>query len=479
MATIVTYKGVKYDVTKFAERHPGGKDLILEHAGKDITQAFDDAGHSEGAHAVMRKYRLKSNDSGNASAPAEASASTKTETSEAKLIVLYDGERVDVTRFADNHPAGRALIEEYNGKDIYKVFNDVGHSKGARRLLQKYRVDKDGKPLDLSTSDNAPVVKVLSKKLFTEEDKYFIHKTLGLFAVLSFVYRYLILLPLYGNLGFDNSGWFEWLSLLLHQLLSTSSLIFHVLEKRIAKNPLVIYEEYRLHAIVFTLRSVGVSIIGMLAHLLPDDIVVKRCVLGGYILACHLVVDLITKWYGTPGTTAVRNKDDGRFAQIKIFFSYYQFTALASHLVWSPYLPDFGFNTAIAIQSSAFLMTLKRKGLIRWTTYVIVYGGSLLVSMLQMLIHFGPLWFIPVAFAFFLRCKFRVNKYLLWMTYALAVYATHDPTKLPAVMPYIKSAGSAAGAAAGLPPLNNLWENATAALPSMSLPSALSSFFDK
>ena len=36
----IAVHGKVYNVTSFAQEHPGGAQLILEHAGKDATQAF-------------------------------------------------------------------------------------------------------------------------------------------------------------------------------------------------------------------------------------------------------------------------------------------------------------------------------------------------------------------------------------------------------------------------------------------------------
>lgn len=35
-----------YDVTKFVMEHPGGEEVILNMAGQDATEAFNDVGHS-------------------------------------------------------------------------------------------------------------------------------------------------------------------------------------------------------------------------------------------------------------------------------------------------------------------------------------------------------------------------------------------------------------------------------------------------
>ncbi|KAL0878737.1 hypothetical protein ABMA27_003785 [Loxostege sticticalis] len=47
-----------YDVTKFLEEHPGGEDTLLENAGKDASQAFEDVGHSEDARELLKKYKI-------------------------------------------------------------------------------------------------------------------------------------------------------------------------------------------------------------------------------------------------------------------------------------------------------------------------------------------------------------------------------------------------------------------------------------
>lgn len=44
-----------YDVTKF-EKHPGGKDPFIEHAGQDATDPFEDEGHSATAKKQMADF---------------------------------------------------------------------------------------------------------------------------------------------------------------------------------------------------------------------------------------------------------------------------------------------------------------------------------------------------------------------------------------------------------------------------------------
>ncbi|CAG5043500.1 unnamed protein product [Parnassius apollo] len=47
-----------YDVTNFLEEHPGGEDSLLEVAGQDGTQSFEDVGHSADARALLEKYMI-------------------------------------------------------------------------------------------------------------------------------------------------------------------------------------------------------------------------------------------------------------------------------------------------------------------------------------------------------------------------------------------------------------------------------------
>ncbi|ORY25276.1 cytochrome b5-like heme/steroid binding domain-containing protein [Naematelia encephala] len=47
-----------YDVTAFMDEHPGGDEVLLEEAGRDATEAFEDVGHSDEARAMLPKMLL-------------------------------------------------------------------------------------------------------------------------------------------------------------------------------------------------------------------------------------------------------------------------------------------------------------------------------------------------------------------------------------------------------------------------------------
>jgi len=43
----------------------------------------------------------------------------------------------DVTNFLDEHPGGGEIVSEQAGKDATQSFDDIGHSKKAKEMLQK------------------------------------------------------------------------------------------------------------------------------------------------------------------------------------------------------------------------------------------------------------------------------------------------------------------------------------------------------
>ncbi|KIW36460.1 uncharacterized protein PV06_11276 [Exophiala oligosperma] len=46
--------GKVYDCTDFADKHPAGHEILLEVAGKEASEAFEEVGHSEDAKAMLK-----------------------------------------------------------------------------------------------------------------------------------------------------------------------------------------------------------------------------------------------------------------------------------------------------------------------------------------------------------------------------------------------------------------------------------------
>ncbi|KAK5873975.1 hypothetical protein PBY51_018966 [Eleginops maclovinus] len=47
-----------YDITSFLEEHPGGEEVLIEQAGADATESFEDVGHSTDAREMLEQYFL-------------------------------------------------------------------------------------------------------------------------------------------------------------------------------------------------------------------------------------------------------------------------------------------------------------------------------------------------------------------------------------------------------------------------------------
>lgn len=47
-----------YDITHFMEEHPGGEEVLLEQAGTDATESFEDVGHSTDAREMLQQYYI-------------------------------------------------------------------------------------------------------------------------------------------------------------------------------------------------------------------------------------------------------------------------------------------------------------------------------------------------------------------------------------------------------------------------------------
>lgn len=52
--------GAVYDVTRFLDAHPGGRNVLLFMGGKDASQEFLDAGHLSKAYVIdlIKEFRI-------------------------------------------------------------------------------------------------------------------------------------------------------------------------------------------------------------------------------------------------------------------------------------------------------------------------------------------------------------------------------------------------------------------------------------
>ncbi|GAQ04919.1 NADH-cytochrome b5 reductase 1 [Aspergillus lentulus] len=54
----IVIHGQVYDVTKYQKDHPGGADVLVEVAGSDATEAFEDIGHSEDSREILQEFLI-------------------------------------------------------------------------------------------------------------------------------------------------------------------------------------------------------------------------------------------------------------------------------------------------------------------------------------------------------------------------------------------------------------------------------------
>lgn len=52
------YKGEKYDLTQYIDKHPGGSFIIETMKGKDIEEAMQSSGHSANAYRLLEKFKV-------------------------------------------------------------------------------------------------------------------------------------------------------------------------------------------------------------------------------------------------------------------------------------------------------------------------------------------------------------------------------------------------------------------------------------
>ncbi|XP_036202316.1 cytochrome b5 type B isoform X1 [Myotis myotis] len=50
--------GRVYDITRFLNEHPGGEEVLLEQAGADASESFEDVGHSSDAREMLKQYYI-------------------------------------------------------------------------------------------------------------------------------------------------------------------------------------------------------------------------------------------------------------------------------------------------------------------------------------------------------------------------------------------------------------------------------------
>jgi len=258
-------------------------------------------------------------------------------------------------------------------------------------------------------------------KLFTKDDYGNVHKTLGLLVLIHYVYRIHQWLTK-GVLTFTTDRSL-YTAVLLHGLLSYSSLIFHLPAARNPKAPMI-YPEFRLHSIIFATRSLACM---LLAHSPAKRAAVCMFTMASADYTTHVYKNNASTMRGMPFPDYIT---PSIITLLNYFYSVCQVFATLEVLMRDA--PGNAFMVMFPIQLAAFLMTCVRKGIITAGGWHLCYTLSLLTTMLysltsQTTFDAAQLRVYLASSAFFCVTRFvlRRNKYWMW-TQIMTVYLIHD-----------------------------------------------------
>ena len=266
--------------------------------------------------------------------------------------------------------------------------------------------------------------------LFTDHDKYYIHKSLGVLCLLNFFLRF-------GCILCYDTAFPEWDSSLiasgftissvcLHGLLSCSSLIFTLPQKRNESSPMI-WPEFRLHSILFATRHVIGTLLALL-ELWSSSLIYRVIQKIMFIIIVNVLAKCVTYFKGNtekrttnampyPGSVGEEDKDN-----IKHQYTCAQFLATLYSVSSDP---TFTFMPLLGIQIAPLLMTLIRKGKIASVTYHRIYALALFlpycIVMLQLyrntLNVYQLVWagIVSNKICKGLRQEYRVPVEIVWM----------------------------------------------------------------
>lgn len=378
------------------------------------------------------------------------------------MKVIINNTVYDITTFIPEHPGGTGVFltddstpQSTTIPDITEKFNEVGHSEYAVNLLGNYKLNElsDDDPRfrrDCKLEYN----KTKISKLVTHEDKFHIHKIMGLVSLLNYFY-----------LGFDcfYSGAQATITLRsvdtkfigltwLHSILSLSALQFLIPRTRTGIMPMI-WQEFRAHSIIFAVRSfliinllyfLNLGFLDMHHHhhqvntnpnpnpnpnvVLEQgpgvNIAANMVVRGMAVLVAMKLADISTHFLRenrketTTATMPYWSDCSPRLqSAIKYFYTHSQFMATAVCLFSDiPYI----LAVAFPIQIASFLMTLVRKNIISAFWYHALYASSLL-SVYAINARDPALYPISAVgvFLIYVRVNLKLNKYVLWTMVAV------------------------------------------------------------
>ena len=218
-------------------------------------------------------------------------------------------------------------------------------------------------------------------KLITHHDPYHIHKVLGLSALLNYLLRIYYLFT-YGTAFPEHEPYLQAIfSIILHGVLSTSSLLLPLPSKRNFSSPMI-WPEFRLHSITFAMRHViatALTISGAWPFNTHAEALMKLVL----VISTIQCASWITQKFGDHEKRTTNSMPYPSWITeemqkgVKDMYTRSQFGATKAIFLGDPTLT---FFPLFGIQMAPLLMTLVRKGKITSFTYHRVYAISLMVS---------------------------------------------------------------------------------------------------
>ena len=264
------------------------------------------------------------------------------------------------------------------------------------------------------------------KGLFTHEDKFNAHKTMGFSCLLSYAYRF----SMAGerDMGFGSTNG-TLACILLHMTLSISSLIFRIPSKR-TLSMYRIWPEYRFHSIIFAWRVLLTMLIFWVEGRFGLE--PQYAVNTATMVLCFMASDYASYSVGDNASRSIRDLDVPPIVQFA--FSWLQFH-MTLNVIFSVRRYSAFFIYVWIIQLNAFLMTLQRKNLVPSAVLYGTYGFMLVFGYLvitgEMLRVGWPYYFAANAIANFsaiLRMsgsRIGGKKYLMWCTISGITHLLH------------------------------------------------------
>ena len=279
----------------------------------------------------------------------------------------------------------------------------------------------------------------MQQPLFTNHDKYHLHKVLGFGCLFNFFLR-IYWLVVYGSMYIYADTLTSLFIPVAHLTLSMSSLIFHVPQTRL-NSKIIIWKELQLHNMVFTSRSATIMLYSVLCSRMNAASYAASAAsaysyylyqLGKFalVIAHHLLADYITARYNTNDKTTTRdinweNISERTKAFMKQYYAVCQILAINALILTDnePYgsgTVESAFLIMFPIQLSTFLMTLVRKSIISNISWHIFYGLSLVSPFFIILNTMNKgknelevaKVYLPILYIVF-RLQYGMNKYYL------------------------------------------------------------------